>query len=296
VRTSSPRVFCSRDISSLRRALMSSWNSLRARSNSRAPSRRSFSARVRCSSVMVALSFCSLSCLAFRACCCACRVRSRGANSARMASSMALPCGDSSRSRFGSTTPILGSAQAGNVASATPAAINHTANLLLIKRFTELLPRMRLFVIRARPQAAARPKRVVSRRTRLGGSILSERIADRKLEALGLVSPLGQPVAVLGIERHAEAEAEKAERRQPLHGHPERALQVVRVETVVLRGDAVGAEELELAAVLKHVADIKERAHAGRLRPFCRHREDELVLAGDAQTAAIRVAELILGP
>src|SRR5437879_7303350 len=182
-----------------------------------------------------------------------------------MGSSMALPCGDSSRSRLGSTTPILGSAQAGNAASAPQAAINPTANLALIRRFTELLPRRQLFVLGCGPRAGARPKRVVSRSTRPGGSILSERIADREMEALGLVSPGRPAVAALGVERHAEAEPEEPERRQPLHRHTERALQGVGAEAVVLRGDAVGTVELELGAALKHVADIEERAHAGSL-------------------------------
>src|ERR1700694_367529 len=127
---------------------------------------------------------------------------------------------------------------------------------------------MRLFVIRFGPGLPARPKRVVSRRTRPGGLILSENIADRKLETLGLVAPASHAVAVPGIERLTEAEPEKAQRRQPLHRHPERALHVVCAEAVVLRGDAVGTEGLELAAVLKHVADIEERAYARGLRPF----------------------------
>src|ERR1700693_1709186 len=112
--------------------------------------------------------------------------------------------------------------------------------------------------MRARPQAAARPNLLVSRRIRPGGSILLESIADRKLEALGLVSPLRHAVAMLGIERHAEADPEEPQRPQPLHRHADRALQVVHVEAVVLRGDFVRTEEPELAAALKHVADIKE--------------------------------------
>src|SRR5205814_8409063 len=151
------------------------------------------------------------------------------------------------------------------------------------------------FVIRFGPEAR-RPERVVSRRTCPGGSIVSEGIADRELEALGLVTP-GRPadIAAPGVERHAETEAEKPQRRQPLHREADRAPEAGEAgEPVALRRNGVRTEELEPAAGLIHVAEIEERAHARGLRPFRGHREDELVLAGDAQITAIGVAELVL--
>src|SRR4029077_20809446 len=94
---------------------------------------------------------------------------------------------------------------------------------------------------------------------------------------------------------HPEAEAEEPERRQPLHRDPERALEILRAEAVGLWGESVRAVERQLAAGLKDVADVEERADARRLRPLGRHREDDLVLADDAEIPAIGVAEMVLG-
>ena len=162
-----------------------------ARSKSRAPSRRSFSARARCSSVMVAPSFCSLSSLAFSACCCACRVRSRGANSA----AHRLHHGLRLRRLLGKPLkvddPDLQLGRHGGQRRQRADSHQPDPHLLLDRKIHgTTYPRIK--TLRC-GRESRRPKRLVSRRMRdPGGSILLERLADRELEALGLVSPGGR--------------------------------------------------------------------------------------------------------
>src|SRR5919108_494796 len=89
-----------------------------------------------------------------------------------MDSFAALPCGDSSRSRCGSTTPIFSSAaKAGSAASTAPAAVTPIIQLLIIGRFTEL-PTSYVFSFESLGQQPPGLKPLVSRRNRPGGAIL----------------------------------------------------------------------------------------------------------------------------
>src|SRR6476646_11361007 len=97
------------------------------------------------------------------------------------------------------------------------------------------------------------------------------------------------------MQGDAEAEPDQTQGCQPLHGYTHRAAQVREpVEVVVDGGNAVWTVEGELAAGLEHVAHVEEGAHAGGLGELGGHREDQLVLAGDAEVAAVGVAELVL--
>src|ERR1700735_2560515 len=90
-----------------------------------------------------------------------------------------------------------------------------------------------------------------------------EGLADRELEDLGLVTPLRDAVAMLGIERHTEAEPEQSQRGQPLHSHADRAADVAPFgEVVALGRDAIRAVELNLAAGLVNATHVEEGAHA----------------------------------
>src|SRR5579864_7967430 len=122
----------------------------------------------------------------------------------------------------------------------------------------------------------------------------SEGIAHRELEPFLLVAPGGDAVALLGIQRHAIAESEEPERRQPLHRDADRALHALPAgEAVVGGSDVVRTVELDLVTGVVDAAHVEESAHAGGLRILGRHGEDQLVLAGEAQVTAVGVAELI---
>src|SRR6185437_15485401 len=98
----------------------------------------------------------------------------------------------------------------------------------------------------------------------------SERLANRELEALGLISPVvPQRIAAPGVERHAEAEPEEPERRQPLHRDAGRALEVApAVQVIGLRRHPVRPDELDPVAGIEDVADVEEEAHPGVLPPL----------------------------
>src|SRR5215469_6684764 len=151
--------------------------------------------------------------------------------------------------------------------------------------------------------SGAPAKRLVSRRTRSAARFLApgtsgdnpplESLSYRELEGLGLVTPGGDAVAALGVQRNPVAEAEKTQRRQPGDRYPGAVLQLTEGEVVVLRRDVIGTVEQRVAAGLIDTTDVEEGADAGGLRPLARHREDQLVLIDDAQVATVGVAELI---
>src|SRR5260370_4353375 len=124
----------------------------------------------------------------------------------------------------------------------------------------------------------------------------SEGLPDRELEAFGLITPAGVGVAMHRVQRDTEAEPEKTQRRQPLHRDADRALHIAPGgQPVALGGDLVRGEELQLAAGLIDTAHVEEGADPRAAAPLRGHREDELVLAGEAHIAAIGIAELVLG-
>src|SRR6516225_5645310 len=100
----------------------------------------------------------------------------------------------------------------------------------------------------------------------------------------------------MGIERDPEAETEETEGCEPLNREAHRALQArPAIKAVVDRTHVIGPIELDAGAGVVNVADVEKGAHPGGLCVLGGHGEHQLVLAGEAQCAAIGIAELVLG-
>src|SRR5688572_13225439 len=123
-----------------------------------------------------------------------------------------------------------------------------------------------IFISAASPAGAARPITNAARILLIASS--SEHPAQLELEALDLVG-------VLLLERRAERETQRADRRIPAHGDARRDADVARVD---------------LLARAPHVARIDEGREAHVLFLVARHREQELHVGHEAPVAAQHVA------
>ena len=118
----------------------------------------------------------------------------------------------------------------------------------------------------------------------------SEGAADRELEALQVVAELAPGVAAIA-DREGIAEAEQAERREPLHADADRDAQLLQLEAGV-GGKAGLVEELRVAEV-EGLAEVEEHAAAHAARELRRHRHDRFELSAQRAVAAVRIAERV---